>query len=134
MHATLFLVLLLLQGDGFESRFTGATLRLDTFHSGDASAERVSLDAVRLEGDWQGSRTQFLHPTALGKYLFEAIDRATNQLLFSRGYASIFGEWETTGEAKRTWRTFHESVRFPEPRKPVQLVLKKRHSDGAFRE
>jgi hypothetical protein len=133
MHATLLLVLLL-QADGFESRFTGATLRLDTFHSGDAATERVSLDAVRLEGEWPGSRTQLLDTTDLGKYLFEAIDRATNQVVWSRGYASIFGEWETTGEAKRISRTFHESVRFPEPRKPVQFVLKKRDAAGVFRE
>src|SRR5262249_22540305 len=59
---------------------------------------------------------------------------ATNRPLYSRGFASIFGEWETTGEAKQAWRTFHESQRFPEPKRPVQLLLKQRAADGAFRE
>ena len=62
------------------------------------------------------------------------IDPATNRTIYSRGFASIYGEWETTGEARETWRVFHESQRFPEPRKPVQVVLKKRAHDGTFRE
>jgi len=46
----------------------------------------------------------------------------------------MYGEWETTGEARRIHRTFHESLRFPEPPEPVQVVLKKRGPDGLFHE
>jgi hypothetical protein len=120
---------------GFESRFTGRTLRCDYFHGGIAREEHVSLDKLRLEGDWPGSRVHLLDDTNLGKYFFEVIDPATNQVVWSRGFSSIYGEWETTGEAAAgTWRTFHESMRFPEPRGKVQLVIKKRSADGAFRE
>ena len=35
--------------------------------------------------------------------------------LYSRGFSSIYGEWETTGEAKEMNRTFSESLRFPAP-------------------
>ncbi len=121
-------------GTEFDAEFTGKTLRWDFFHSGNSAQEHLSLDQVRLEGGWPGSRTQLLDETNLGLYLFEVIDRATNRVLYSRGFCSIFGEWQTTGEAKKTWRTFHESLRFPEPRFEVQLVLKKRAPDGAFRE
>jgi hypothetical protein len=55
-------------------------------------------------------------------------------VIFSRGFASIYGEWETTEEATKVNRTFHESLRFPAPEHPVQVVLKKRDSDNAFRE
>jgi hypothetical protein len=55
-------------------------------------------------------------------------------VIYSRGFASIYGEWETTDEARRAIRTFHESLRFPEPKGPVQVVLKKRDADGLFRE
>ena len=69
--------------------------------------------------------------TNLGKYLFEVIDRASNRVVYSRGFASIFGEWEMTGEARTATRTFHESLRFPMPSTPVQVVVKKR--DGTER-
>lgn len=120
---------------GFDAQFTGRTLRFDYSHSGTAKEEHVSLGGLRLEGDWPGSRVHLLDGTNLGKYLFEVIDPATNQAIWSRGFSSIYGEWETTGEASAgTWRSFQESMRFPEPRGKVQLVLKKRGGDGAFRE
>lgn len=114
---------------------TGGTLRFDYFHSGIATEEHVSLDAIRAEGPWPGSRTQLLDDTNLGKYRFEVRDLETQTPLYSRGFASIYGEWETTGEARRgVWRTFHESQRFPEPKAPAQLVLSKRDDAGGFRE
>lgn len=119
---------------GFDADFTGRTLRFDWFHSGTATEEHVSPDRLRLEGPWPGSRTRLLDDTNLGKYFFAVVDPATQATLYSRGFCSIYGEWETTGEAKKIWRTFHESLRFPEPRRPVQLVIRKRGNDGAFHE
>ena len=118
----------------FDQHFTGATLRFDYFHSGSSSEEHVSLDGYRLEGEWPGSRVNLVDGTNLGKYLFKVVDPRTHAVIYSRGFASIYGEWETTGEAKTSWRVFHESQRFPEPRKTVQVILKKRGTDGAFRE
>ena len=132
---TCLLALPLIAGEGdFASFFTGKTLRFDYYHAGTATEEHIALDQVRLEGEWPGSRVRLLDDTNLGKYLFEVLDLATNRAIYSRGFASVYGEWETIGEAKRIWRAFHESQRFPEPRKEVQLVLKKRAADGSFRE
>jgi hypothetical protein len=111
------------------------TLRLDYFHTGSATEERFSPDRVVLEPlPWPGNPRQPTDTTNLGKYFFEVVDRATNRVLYSRGFASIYGEWETTGEAKEINRTFHESLRFPQPTGPVQVVLKKRDARNAFRE
>ncbi len=46
-------------------------------------------------------------------------------LLYSRGFASVFGEWQTIPEAAEKWGTFHESMRFPWPLKPVTVILEK---------
>jgi hypothetical protein len=110
------------------------TLRLDYFHAGTATEERFALDGVALEGAWPGPADRRLDETNFGKYAFEVIDRATNRTLYSRGFASIYGEWETTSEARQTSRGFHESVRFPAPAGPVQVVMKKRDARNAFRE
>ena len=123
------------QQQTFDTRFTGQTLRFDYYHSGTAAEEHISLDQLRLEGPWPGSRNHLLDQTGLGKYLFEVADSMSGELLYSRGFASIYGEWETTGKARvGAWRTYHESQRFPEPRKAVRLSLKKRGEDGAFHE
>jgi len=122
------------QTSSFDADFTGRTMRADYFHSGTATEEHISLDRVVADGPWPGSRTRLVDDLNLGKYLFEVTDRATNRLLYSRGFSSIYGEWETTGEAKKVRRTFHESLRFPWPQRPVQVTLKKRDSENVFRE
>jgi len=128
------LSLVLAQGGAFDADFTGRTMRVDYFHSGTATEEHISLDRIVADGPWPGSRTRPIDDLNLGKFLFEVTDRASNRLLYSRGFSSIYGEWETTGEAKKTWRTYHESLRFPWPKRQVQVTLKKRDAENVFRE
>jgi hypothetical protein len=132
---TLSLAASLALGNGFDESFTGKTMRLDLYHSGTAEEEHFSVDRIRVTGPWPGSREHLLDDTNLGKYLLVVVDLAMQQEIYSRGFASIFGEWETTGEAKSgVWRTIHESYRFPEPRGRVQVSVRKRTPEGAFRE
>ncbi len=116
------------------SATTPLTMRLDYFHSGNSAEEHFALDGIVLEGSWPGPETRKIDDSNLGKYYFEVLDRRTNRVLYSRGFASIYGEWETTPEAKEAYGTFHESLRFPAPQDPVQVVLKKRDRQNAFRE
>ncbi len=111
------------------------TLRLDYYHTGTASSETFAVDRVVVEPTpWPGNPRKPIDDTNLGKYYVEVIDRGTNRVVYSRGFSSIFGEWETTGEATSASRTFSESLRFPEPPGPVQVVVKKRDAHNAFRE
>lgn len=119
----------------FDELFLDKTMRVDYFHTSTPKGDEiVALDKIVSDGPWPGSRTVLVDTSNLGKYLFEVIDRDTNQILYSRGFASVYGEWETTGEAKERPGTFHESLRFPWPKEPVQVVLKKRDAQNAFRE
>lgn len=111
------------------------TFRVDLFHTGTATEERFAIDRLVLEPlPFPGRPDRPIDDTNLGKYLFEVRDLATNRLLYSRGFASIYGEWETTEEARHATRTFSESLRFPAPERPVQLVVKKRGDGNLFRE
>jgi hypothetical protein len=117
----------------FDASFTGATMRVDYFHTGGpTSGETIALDRVVDDGDWPGSRTQLVDATNLGKYRFEVRNKRTQDLMYSRGFASIYGEWETTAEQKTLHRTFHESLRFPWPREPIVVTLSKRQADNSF--
>jgi hypothetical protein len=119
----------------FDTFFSEKTMRVDYYHTGGGGQEIVSLDRVVSDGPWPGSRTRLIDDTNLGPYLFQVIDRQTNQAIYSRGFASIYGEWETTDEPKQgVSRTFSESLRCPWPKAPVQVVIKKRDRNNAFRE
>ena len=101
------------------------TMRLDYFHTGNSKQEVFSLDHVVIEPlPWPGDMSKTIDDTNLGKYFFEVRDQKTKRVLYSRGFASIFGEWETTDEATAIMRTFSESVRVPAPQAPVDIVLK----------
>ncbi|HVZ18360.1 MAG TPA: peptidase M64 N-terminal domain-containing protein, partial [Terriglobales bacterium] len=114
---------------------TPRTMRLDYYHTGNDHSEMFSMGEVVLEPlPWPGNLAKSVDDTNLGKYYFEVRDRDTNKVIYSRGFASIFGEWEETDEAKEISRTFSESLRFPAPEKPVQIVVKKRDAQNAFRE
>lgn len=111
------------------------TLRVDYYHTGNAAEERFSLDRVVVEPlSWPGNPAKPVDDTNLGKYRFAVVDAASGTTLFSRGFASIFGEWETTAEAMAMNRTFSESLRFPSPDKPVRITLEKRDARNRFQE
>jgi IgA Peptidase M64/Peptidase M64 N-terminus len=111
------------------------TMRLDYYHTGDAKHEVFSLDRIVIEPlPWPGDMTRTIDDTNLGKYIFEVRDQQTKRVQYSRGFASIYGEWETTDEATKIKRTFSESLRFPAPTAPVEIVLKKRDAKNNWDE
>jgi hypothetical protein len=111
------------------------TMRLDFYHTGDARQELFSIDRVVIEPlPWPGDLSKAIDDTNLGKYFFEVRDQKSGRTLYSRGFASIYGEWETTDEAKTILRTFSESLRFPAPDAPVNIVLKKRDAQNNWRD
>ena len=79
------------------------------------------------ENVWAGSRVNVLDTLNLGDCFVKVSDLQTNMLLYSRGYSTVFGEWQTTEEAlSGTWRTFHETVRFPYPKRKVVVSFLRR--------
>ncbi|MGI9203332.1 MAG: M64 family metallopeptidase [Woeseiaceae bacterium] len=111
------------------------TLRVDYYHSGNATMEMFSLDRVVLEPlNFSGNLSQPEDRTLRGKYSFEIVDPDSGAIAWSRSFSSIFGEWETTAEARGMNRTFHESLRLPRQVQAFDLILKKRGSDNRFSE
>lgn len=107
------------------------TLRLDLVHSGTASSEELALERAVLEPlPWPGNPAQPFDTTGLGAYAFEVLDTASGRSLYSRGFGSIFGEWQTTEEAQKLRRAFSESLRLPMPTAPIQVVVRRRAGEG----
>ncbi len=114
------------------------TLRVDYYHGGNSHDEWFTVDRTVLEPlEWPGNPAKAIDDSQLGNYLFEVREQASGKLLYSRGFSSVFAEWKTTDEARQANRTFSESLRFPAPNAPVQVVLKERNEKNpaeAFRE
>jgi len=130
--AVAFIMLSVFAQAQYNNYFTDATMRLDYHHVGNSAEEHFAFDQMVNDGQWAGSKTVLIDELRLGKYFFEVKDAATGKLLYSRGYSSIYGEWETTPEAQTEWGSFHESVRFPWPKKEVTVTISKRNIKNGF--
>ncbi|MGD2130822.1 MAG: M64 family metallopeptidase [Lysobacterales bacterium] len=109
------------------------TVRVDYYHSGNAETELYSMGDVVIEPlPWPGNPDKPIDTLRRGHFLFRVEDPETGQVLYSRGFSSIFQEWQSTAEAKERNRTFSESVRFPKPDRPVRLRILERNAEQAF--
>jgi hypothetical protein len=122
---------------------------VDYVHAGTASEERLSLERVVLEPlPWPGHPDRALDGTGLGLYRLEVRARGgagggagpaggagaegEGRVLYSRGFSTVFAEWQTTAEAARLSRSFQASLRFPAPEGPVDVVVLRRDGKGDF--
>jgi hypothetical protein len=110
-----------------------ATVRLDYTHGGNALSEQYAIERVLIEPlPWPGDLSQPFDDTNRGNNRLEVADAKTGDLLYSRDFSTVFGEWKTTEEANKLSRGFHESVRFPKPDRPVRVRILKRDERNAF--
>jgi hypothetical protein len=123
----LFLFASISMGQTYENNFTGTTMRVDYFHIGTKGQEQIILDKVYEERPWPGSKINLLDTLNLGDSFVKVSDLQTNALLYSRGYSTLFGEWQTTDEAiNGVWKTCQETVRFPFPKRRVVVNFYRR--------
>ena len=82
------------------------------------------------DGAWPGSRTQLVDATNLGPYRAEVRDVTSGQLLYSRGFASVYGEWETTAEARTVAPLVPRVGAVPLAGAPVRVEIQKRQASN----
>lgn len=116
----------------FDEWFLNKTLRIDYFHSGNSNSESYSIDQVKAEPFWGGSQVNLIDTFNYGEYYVKAYDKASGTLLYSRGYSTLFAEWQFTAEAKITSRTFHETVVMPFPKNDVRVEFLSRNFMGLY--
>ncbi len=103
--------------------FTQGTLRFDYNRCGTFDTEEVFFEQMIEEGKWSGPKNSLIDPFQWGEYKVEVRDAKTNKLLYSRGYAGLFSEWQTTAEAKEIKRCYYETVLIPFPKNKVLIEL-----------
>jgi len=116
----------------FEEHFENRTLRLDYVHAGTHNSEWYAFDELLWEPYWGGSLSKLIDTFSFGAYRVEVYDTSSKSLIYSRGYGSLFSEWQTTAEARLIMKSFNESVVVPFPKKPITIVLLSRNREGVF--
>lgn len=111
----------------FDQYFIDKTMRVDYFHIGNAKEETVTLDRIYVQGIWAGSKKNLIDDFNNGRYEAKVYDPATGKLLYSKGFDTYFGEYQSTEEALRgVKRTYHESALIPCPKNKIKFSLESR--------
>jgi len=129
----LFIMLVSLAGYSqvnFDDYFVKKTLRLDYVQAGDANNSAIYFEQMKCEPFWGGTVKNLIDKFNYGEYRLCVSDLASGKMIYSRGYSTLFQEWQTSDEAKTLARSFYETVVFPYPKKPVKVELQRRNRDG----
>jgi hypothetical protein len=113
-------------GNRFSDYFEEKTLRVDYRQTGMADTSWINIEEILSEPYWGGSQVNLIDTFGYGRYFFTIKDKRSGKLLYSRGYSTLFVEWQDTEEAKHIRKSFRESLVMPFPRKPVILEIYKR--------
>jgi hypothetical protein len=130
LFASLFLLLVTTTSFAqFGKYFKNQTLRWDYFHSGSVGVEYVMPDEMILEGKWAGTRKHLIDPFDYGAFKIMVYDSISGKLIFTRGFSSLFNEYQATEEAKSQCGNFSESFLMPKPKKTIRLEFYSRGKD-----
>ena len=137
MKRTFLLLLVLWSGAAmaqvdFDRYFFDRTMRFDYQHAGNAAEEHYYFNGLKSEPYWAGSKHSLCDTTNLGNHLFRIVDLADEVEIYSRGFCTLFNEWQATEEAQHISRAYPEAVIFPYPKRPCRIELYGRNRKGAF--
>jgi len=119
----------------FNKYFLDETMRIDYFHIGDAVTEIMTLDQVYRYGTWAGSRVNLIDEFNNGRYYAHIYDAESNELIYTKGYDSFFGEYQTSSPAiEGIKRTYHESLIIPFPKNKIKVTILRRDKDNKLNE
>ncbi|MFZ4401594.1 MAG: M64 family metallopeptidase [Bacteroidales bacterium] len=131
MKKILFILLLFISLKGnsqFDKYFENKTLRIDFFHSGNYEHEYYRPDELIEKKIWAGSKINLIDTFDYGKFRILIYDTLSGNLIYSRGYSSLFAEWRTTAEGKGSCGNFSETMLIPFPKKVINIVFQSRDS------
>ena len=116
----------------FETYFMDKTMRFDFILAGNNTTTKVFPANIKEEPFWGGSLVNLTDPFNYGNFRYEIFDEASGKLIYSKGFCTLYQEWQSTAEAKQIERFFHEVATFPYPKNKVKFVLSIRRREGDF--
>ncbi|MBQ8594156.1 MAG: peptidase M64 [Bacteroidaceae bacterium] len=112
----------------FEDYFMEKTMRFDYYHAGDAQSEYYFADEVIEEPYWAGNKNYLIDSRNVGNQQFRILDKTTGKVIYSRGYNTLFNEWQTTPEAQTTSKAMPEGFTFPYPKQDIIIEIYSREN------
>ena len=116
----------------YDKYFTDNQLRIDYYLFGNANTAMYAVDKLVKESKWGGPRAHLIDDMNYGRYMFKVMLPNSDVVLYSHSYCLLFGEWQSTEEAQKISKGFHESVVMPFPKEAVEVVFFARDNKNKF--
>lgn len=117
----------------FQDFFETKTLQISYYLVGDANSELFVLQDLKKQEQWSGKlQLRTSDVLNLGNFRFNVIDSASNKMLYTQGFCSLFEEWQSTFLAQTNSKSFYHVNNVPFPKKTIKYQLQKRRKDGVF--
>ena len=114
----------------FDDYFISKTLRIDFVQAGNVQSSSIYFEQMKCEPFWGGTKKNLIDKFNFGEYRLFVYDSASKILIYSRGYSTLFQEWQASDEAKILSRSFYETAVIPFPKKTVKFEIHKRNREG----
>lgn len=119
--------------ESFDTYFEKKSLRIDFALSGNLQHQSAAIQQLREEPIWGGPQKNLIDQFNYGGYYINVYDKATNKLIYSRGFNTLFEEWRSTEQAKTETQSWTNSASIPYPKAPVYIEITAREkSDMQF--
>jgi len=116
----------------YSEYFTKERLRVEYYLTGKQNETHITLGNLYKEPIWGGNEKNLIDTFKYGHYLVEIYDSLGQQLLYSKGFSTLFQEWQYTPEAKTKTRTFLQWISLPFPKHTIQIVFYERNKKNNF--
>lgn len=110
-------------GINFGDYFSNKSLRIDFALSGNAQSQSAAIQQIREEPVWAGPVKNLIDRFDYGGYYVNVYDKASNKLIYSRGFNTLFEEWRTTEQAKTETQSWTNSASIPFPNAVIILEI-----------
>lgn len=120
------------QNASFSRYFKEGSLRIDFLFYGNSQKEAISIHRLKKEPHFGGGTSHQLYFPNYGNYNILVRDAQEQNIIFSKGFSSLFDEWQATAEAEQINKTFEHSIQIPFPKQNIIIEIQHRNHQGSF--
>lgn len=110
----------------FEEFFADSTLRIDYVFAGDTARQDIYVDELSRSPRWYGKRERLSELPLEGNGQITVRDHAMGKVIYRNSFSTLFQEWLTTAEAKRTKKSFENVFLVPYPKRKADVTVELR--------
>lgn len=107
----------------FDTVFADSTLRIDYVFAGDTARQDIYVDELSRSPHWYGKRERLAELPLEGNGQITVSDNKSGEVLYRNSFSTLFQEWLTTAEAKRTRKSFENVFLVPFPKQKVDITV-----------